>query len=580
MTSATLSPNWLLPAILLGLSGLPAFAATHFTLATDQPPHNAGYSPFSWSSAQGSYEHIKQYLTNNQAQGFAGGVAARDINGDHLVDLVLVEQGYLAVYYQTADGGFERVAHLKGGNNQVLIADFNQDGNLDIMAGEVRYVNQDAEEKTVPRYRVWLGPEWGAPAESCQPLSLAARGRNIYSHTMADANGDGLLDIFSTHWTRKNLIEEPHLWFSEGGCTYSPATPNHGILGNFAGRDFSFTPTFSDLTNNGWPDILVASDFETSQYFINTGRGRFENYTNPFVIDDQNGMGSAVADLNNDGLFDWFVTAVWDGNHGGKVFKELYGTWGGLGNRLYINSGGGRFIQAPDQSGIANGHWGWGACAADFNNDGHVDLYHVNGFMNDDTEIHPKIDGKFSGKPSRLFINQGNAVFSEAAAEWGVDEPNEGRSVACFDHGRDGDIDFIYTQAYGEARLFINQLNDSPETHTPYFGVILEGLKGNLAAAGAKVYLFPETGPHQVREIRIGGNFLGQHPPEAHFGLGDSASIKRVLIQWPGHPARYTTLEAPDINQWVVVKHPELESEHVYQSLPASTLTDTAQSAQ
>lgn len=569
----------LLAIAALSCSGL-ITAATTFTNATPSLSPPSEFTPIHWAKVLQSSEKTIEYVKDNQAQGFAGGVAARDLNGDHRIDLILVEQGHTAVYLQNEAGHYERIRHLEGGNNQVLAADFNQDGQLDIMVGEVRYVDANEQEGSAPRYRIWLGPHWSSLAEDCQPVSLAAKGRNIYSHTMGDANGDGLLDIFSTHWTRKNLIEEPHLWFSEGGCTYSPATPEHGILGNFAGQDFSFTPTFSDLTNNGWPDLLVASDFETSQYFINGGNGHFENRTNPFVIDDQNGMGSAVADFNNDGLFDWFVTAVWDADHGEEVFQELYGTWGGLGNRLYINRGDGTFANTSTGSGISHGHWGWGACAADFNNDGQVDLYHVNGFMEDEIKIHPRIDGQFSSKPSRLFINQGDATFLEEAAAWGVDEPNEGRSVACFDHGRDGDIDFIYTQAYGEARLFINRLNDSPDTHVNYFGVILEGMKGNLAAAGAKVYLFPENGQDQVREIRIGGNFLGQHPPEAHFGLGDSNSIKRVLIQWPGHPARYTSIDDPGINQWIAVKHPDLEGSHSHRVVAPQSLTEPAKPTQ
>ena len=82
-------------------------------------------------------------------------------------------------------------------------------------------------------------------------------------------------------------------------------------------------------------------------------------------------------------------------------------------------------------------------------------------------------------------------------------------------------------------------------------------VEGNLAAAGAKVYLFPDQGGAQVREIQLGGNFIGQHPPEAHFGLGDAERVERLLIQWPEKPAVYTAIENIEANQWIVVNHPE-----------------------
>lgn len=529
-----------------------------FTERTELFKSPTAYFPHNWHKALAADDEWQHpYISHNQGQGFGGGISARDINGDYRVDLVSLFQGGANIYLQTPEGVFERDKQVRGGNAGTLLADINQDGHIDLVTGESAYFPPEKDKVPIAAvYRIFLGPDWERRRD-CRPLTTDQTGRNIYSFAMGDANLDGKLDIATANWSRASAQEEPRLWLSEGGCQYQPASVDHGLYGHFGTRDFTFTPTFSDLTNNGWPDLLLASDFETSQYFINTGNGRYKNQTNPMVISDQNGMGSAVADFDNDGLMDWFVTSIYDVERGENVIKSIYGHWGGLGNRFYHSLGNGQFEDTTEQAGVADGAWGWGACAADFNNDGHLDIYHVNGFLSDELEYHPDIDGKFSGEPSRLFLNNGNGSFREAAAEWGLDEPNEGRGVVCFDHGRDGDIDIAYSQAYGKTRLFLNRSNDTPENFGNYFGVIPQGVKGNLSAAGAKVYIFPETGDHQVREIQVGGNFLGQHPPEAHFGLGEAENINTVLIQWPGKPARYTTLRNIRANQWIVANHPE-----------------------
>ncbi|MGM0564906.1 MAG: CRTAC1 family protein [Pseudomonadota bacterium] len=516
------------------------------------------YYPRQWHRAIGAdLSWREKYARFNQAQGFAGGIAARDINGDHRIDIVSLYQGGYNRYDQLASGRFEHGLQQESGNSGLLIADINHDGELDLMVGEAGFFSVDSQAPTEPSYHVHLGPDW-LKKNDCMPLATNERQRNSYSFAMGDVDLNGLNDLVTSNWTLRSSPEEPRLWLAQGGCNYTPAEKEQGLYGHTGSKDLSFTPILSDLNNNGLLDLLVASDFETSQYFINRGNGRFANQTNPLVIDDQNGMGATAADFNNDGLIDWFVTAVYDRENGPKGLKDLYANWGGLGNRLYQNTGNGQFRNVSEAAGINDGAWGWGACAADFNNDGHLDIYHVNGFLTDDFKYHASVDGKFSEKPSRLFINNGDGTFSERAAEWGLDEPNEGRGVACFDHGRDGDIDLAYSQGYGETRLFINRLNDSAESFGNYFGIIPQGIKGNLAAAGAKIYVFPDNHPHQMREIQLGGNFLGQHPPEAHFGLGNAERIKTVLIQWPGKPARYTTIQNIEANQWVVAKHPDL----------------------
>ena len=100
------------------------------------------------------------------------------------------------------------------------------------------------------------------------------------------------------------------------------------MVGN---ADFTFTANFTDINNDGWLDLLFAADFETSQVYKNLRDGTFARETHAHEISDQNGMGAAVADYDNDGYLDWFVSSIWDPN--GKP----EGSWGVSGNRLYHN---------------------------------------------------------------------------------------------------------------------------------------------------------------------------------------------------------------------------------------------------
>lgn len=183
------------------------------------------------------------------------------------------------------------------------------------------------------------------------------------------------------------------------------------------------------------------------------------------------------------------------------------------------NRGDGSFEDATDEAGVRDGSWGWGSCFADFDNDGHLDLFHVNGWG---------LGNWWRGKPARLFMARGDGTFVETANGAGIDDSNEGRGVVCFDYDRDGDIDVFISNNSGPTRLYENIDGNA----VPSLRLKLVGRPPNTAGIGARVRL--RVGDiERLDEIRAGSNYVSQDPAEAHFGLGSASKADRIEIRWP-----------------------------------------------
>ena len=296
--------------------------------------------------------------------------------------------------------------------------------------------------------------------------------------------------------------------------------------------DRTFTANFVDLDDDGRSDLVVTADYGQSTVWLNQGSGRFANATN-VVISDQNGMGSAVADYDGDGDLDWFVSSIRDGD------GTTEGNWGTSGNRLYRNRGDGSFEDATDAAGVRDGDWGWGASFADFNNDGLVDLVHVNGW--------PQGSPQFRGTRARLFIAAAGGTFQDQAGALAFEERVGGRGVVCFDYDGDGDLDIFVGNNNGPHHLW---RNDGGRSGGHYLDVRVLGTAPNPFAIGAKIYV-SAGGREQLRDVRAGSNYVSQNPREVHFGLGAAARVDRVRVVWPD--GAQLTLTGIDVDQMLVV---------------------------
>lgn len=441
----------------------------------------------------------------------SGGVAAADVDADGWVDLLVLrgDLGPARLLRNLGNGQFADEAAARGLSissglaNGVLLADVDGDGDVDALVGGL-YV-PDAGHVSPPR--LWRNDGSGQFSADMSFLS-SWDGADSWSAALGDIDGDGDLDLAYARWSNQ-IGTRSHLFRNDAG-SYVDADLAWGLAGQFPQRDRSFTPNFADIDSDGDADLLLTGDFGSSRVFRNDG-GSYSNQTSA-VISDENGMGAAVADYDNDGDLDWFVSAIYDSG-------TPAGNWGSSGNRLYRNDGSGQFVDVTDVAGVRNAGWGWGSCFADFNADGWLDLYVVNGMLGPTAAA-------FNADPARMYINNGDGSFSERGAELGVADTGQGRGLACFDYDRDGDIDLYLQNGYGNTRLL---RNDLPPARS--LSVRLRGAPPNAGAIGARVTLHTSSGA-QMRELSAGNHFLSASPSEAHFGLG-AELITAIDVRWP-----------------------------------------------
>jgi hypothetical protein len=176
-------------------------------------------------------------------------------------------------------------------------------------------------------------------------------------------------------------------------------------------------------------------------------------------------------------------------------------------------------------SGIQDGGWGWGACFADFNLDGRLDIFHTNGWPS----LNPIDD--FEHDRSRLFIAQTNGRFVDEAGTRGMTDTEQGRAVVCADFDRDGDVDIFMTNR-GLENSGAFWLNNDATNANQSLSVRLVGSAPNPEASGARIRL-TIGGTTQLREIGIGNNFTSQNTTVQLFGLGTASAADTVQIEWP-----------------------------------------------
>jgi hypothetical protein len=376
-----------------------------------------------------------------------------------------------------------------------------------------------------------------------------------------DYDNDGRLDLLlGNYFPPVNLIDLPNphvlpnnldqavngggvtLWHNatepgSGKIRFVEVTGKAGLAGH---TGWTLDLGHGDLNNDGWQDLYLADDYGTDRLFLNNGDGTFRDATQAALggLDTKKGMNAEIADYDNDGWLDVYVTNITD-----EYMKEC--------NMLWHNNGDGTFTDLSKETGTCNTLWVWGAKFGDFDNDGWEDLFAVDGLRSAGKEnyipvllemiITPNVDftdvnnwpaiGKMSWsgyQRKKLFRNLGTQAFKEMAADAGVDNDLDGRGIGIGDFDDDGRLDLYQTNANQNSLLYHNV--SAPAGH--WIELKLAGTKSNRDAIGARATL-KVGGGQMVRELNGGNGYSGQSTARLHFGLGNATKIDSLEIRWP-----------------------------------------------
>ena len=483
----------------------------------------------------------------------SGGIAVSDYDGDGRMDIYVTHgrNNLGKLFSLQADGSFSDrtlqagIKSLTAGHGGAFI-DINLDGLPDLLSIQ--------EPPSV--VQVFANNGDGSFTDISESTGLHLT-KPTLSVAAGDHDLDGDLDLFFTHWDPINKQDRwEYFWQNQGAGNFIDISDTVDI-GTFTPAvegdepqlkyEYSFTPVFADFNGDRFPDILLSADYGNSKVLVNNAGSGYVDYTPP-TINDRSGMGNTVADYDNDGDLDWYVSAIGD-------TREEFLFIGLLdGSRLYQNDGDGNYTNVTKAAGVTQTYWGWGTCFADFNNDGFQDLFTVNGYdgWTEEQSVNRSYE-RFNNDRAVLFINNGDSTFTERGVELGITHTAMGRGLVCHDYDRDGDLDMLIANSGESPSLF---RNNSFADGNNFLNIQLKGSKLNPQAVGAQIFI-TVNGKQQMRELQLGNNYVSQSPVEAHFGIADNQVIEKVRIVWPGLASLTSELTNVQANQFLVVYQPD-----------------------
>jgi hypothetical protein len=529
------------------------------------------------------------------------GVAAGDINNDGLTDLyfsgnsvlnkLFVNEGEWKFKDITVESKTQGRSDWKTG---VTMVDVNGDNWLDIYVcysgnaqgeGYNLPIIKDHPKRANELYINNRCKPGGIPTftEKAKEYGLDALGTFSTQAYFFDYDLDNDLDMFllnhanmfyAAFFNTKRLRNLRHPYFGNklyrnDGNRYTEVSNTAGFHGS--GLNFGLSASISDLNFDSWPDIYVTNDYEEQDFcYINNRDGTFREVSHKlFQHLSKFGMGSDIADINNDGLQDIIVLDMLpEDNHRQKLLKgpdeyDRYSIAVDSGyhhqymrNTLQVNRGFNtdslpRFSEIGQLAGISNTDWSWAPLIADFDNDGLKDIFIANGYLRDynnldfikytstvysETKSRKDVDHLklIQQLPSTsisnyLFSNTNGFQFQNVAESWGLSQKVVSNGSVYADLDNDGDYDLITNNLNDKASVFRN--NQDAIQKNNFIKIKLVGSLKNTQALGAKVWIKTKE-KSLFQEAYFARGYLSNVEPVLTIGLGKVDLIDEIKVQW------------------------------------------------
>jgi hypothetical protein len=185
----------------------------------------------------------------------------------------------------------------------------------------------------------------------------------------------------------------------------------------------------------------------------------------------------------------------------------------------------GHYVETALNTGIAWSGWSWSAKFGDLDHNGFLDLYVVNGMIEETMFAH--LPNHELVELNQAYANDGNGIWS-AQLEWGLGSTASGRGLVLADFDLDGDLDAAVNNLRAPAQFMENQLCMGRSIQVD---LTWEGVQ-NRHAIGAQLRLRTNQGTF-TRDVRAASGYLSGDPARVHFGLPPGTVAGRLEIEWP-----------------------------------------------